>query len=231
MSKISHHTTNDRKQEHGTLGSYVVGFILSLIATLVPYYLVTQEAASKSTLLTMILWFAILQLIIQVVFFLHLGRERKPRWNLFFLVCTVGIILVVVAGSIWIMGHLHYNMMPKDVTNKVAIDEAVHQINGVQTGTCPGNTGTNHKVELKNNTVTPRHVDARLCDTITIMNLDDVTRDIEFGVHDSHKTYAGEHGTDIRPRRNMVITLTELGTHRFHDHNQDEVSGDFTVRP
>jgi len=232
MSTTPHHTETKSKQgHHGTMTSYVAGFILSLLFTLIPYYLVVKKPTDKHTILATIIAFAVLQLVVQVVFFLHLGREKKPRWNLFFLTSTIGIILVVVLGSIWIMNHLHYNMMPMDVTDKVANDEMVHQINGKQTGTCPGGTGVNYKIELKNNMASPSHVDAHLCDTLTIMNMDDTERMIMFGVYGKNEMYAGEMGKTLRSGRNMVVTLTELGTHQFHDHMQQAVSGDFTVMP
>jgi cytochrome o ubiquinol oxidase operon protein cyoD len=199
------------------------------VFTLIPYYLVTQHALAGNVLLAVILGFAVFQLVIQVVFFLHLGREPKPSYNLIFFMNTIGIILVVVVGSVWIMNHLHANMMPANVTDKISTDEAVHQLHGAQTGTCPGGNGVVHMIELKNNAASPRHTEAKLCDTIIITNADNVARDIEFGVHEKHETYAGQMGQNLRPGRNMVLTLTELGTHKFHDHILDEISGDFTV--
>jgi len=231
MNKTSHPTKTNPKPTHGTLTSYITGFVLSLVFTLIPYYLVVNKSFKGNALLATIIGFAGVQLVIQVVFFLHLGREKKPRWNLLFLISTVGLIILVVGASIWIMHHLHYNMMPEDVTNKVANDEAVHQLNGLQAGTCPGGTGAIYKIELKNDIASPRHIDAHLCDTLIIMNLDDTTRDIEFGVHEKHETYAGEYGGDLRPHYNRVITLTELGAHKFHDHLEDKITGDFTVAP
>lgn len=231
MNKISSTTKTDHKPRHGTLASYITGFVLSLIFTLIPYYLVVNKSLHGDTLLATIIGFAVLQLVIQVVFFLHLGREKKPRWNLLFLISTIGLILVVVVASIWIMHHLHYNMMPEDVTNKIANDEGVHQLNGLQAGTCPGGSGTVHTIELKNDTASPSHINAHLCDTLIIVNKDNVTRDIEYGAHEMHETYAGEFGGDIRPQRSSVIILTELGTHKFHDHIEDKITGDFTVTP
>lgn len=224
-------TEKPTKPKHATATSYVIGFVLSLVFTLIPYYLVVQKSFSANALVATIIGFAVLQLVIQVVFFLHLGREKKPHWNLLFLISTIGIILVVVGGSLWIMNHLHYNMSAVDVTNKVANDEAVHQIAGEQTGTCPGGTGTNHKIMLMDNVASPSHIDARLCDTLTIVNHDDAARQINFGIHYQHQTYAGQSGKTIRPGRNMVIRLTQLGTYKFHDHLLDEISGDFTVAP
>lgn len=218
-------------KEHGTTRSYIVGFALSLVFTFIPYYLVVGQGVTGAVLLVTILGFAVLQMIIQVVFFLHLGREGKPHWQLGFLVSTVGMIVVVVGASLWIMHHLHANMSAINVTDKVSEDEAVHQIHGAQTGTCPGGTGANHEIVLKSGAASPRHVDAKLCDTITIVNEDGAMREIAFGSHARMETYAGETGKDVRPGRSMVLTLTELGTHQFHDHLGDEVSGDFTVTP
>jgi hypothetical protein len=117
------------------------------------------------------------------------------------------------------------------VKNKVSEGEAVHQIGGVQTGTCPGGVGATHKIVLKNNAAHPRAIEAQRCDTLMIVNEDDVEREIEFGVHEQHEMYAGESGKVIRPGRNMTFRLTELGTYHFHDHILDEISGDFMVKP
>lgn len=231
MSKILRGTETEPESKHGTITSYVIGFVLSLVFTLIPYYLVVNKSLRGNSLLATIIGFAVAQLVIQVVFFLHLGRERKPRFNLFFLVATIGIILLVVVGSIWIMNHLHYNMSAKNITDKVVADEAVHQVDGQQVGTCPGKAGTNHMVELKNNAANPRHVNAKLCDTLTIVNLDSVTRELNFGEYEKPDTYAGETGKALRPRRNMVLTLTEPGTYKFHDHLPGGASGEFTVTP
>ena len=106
--------------EQGSLmKAYVVGFVLSLILTFAAYYLVTLQLLSGNTLLVSILVLAFVQLFVQLWFFLHLGREQKPRWNLIFFLSTAGIIFIVVAGSIWIMSHLNYNMMPHEVEEYV----------------------------------------------------------------------------------------------------------------
>lgn len=230
MSEQEPITKPEREPHHATMTPYVVGFVLSLVFTLIPYYLIVQKTFSARMLLIWIVGFAFLQMAVQLIFFLHLGREKKPHFNLFFLISTGGIILMVVVGSIWIMSHLMHGMSAMDVTNKVAISEAVHQVGGTQTGTCPGGTGTNHSIMLMDNKATPSHVDAKLCDTLTFMNHDTTTRDIMFGadpVH--HSTYAGDTGESVRPGRSEVITLTELGTHQFHDRMLNTLSGDFSV--
>jgi hypothetical protein len=134
-------------------------------------------------------------------------------------------------GSVWIMHHLHYNMTPKNITDKISEGEAVYEISGEQTGTCSGENYTAHKVELKDNKLSIPHVDARLCDTLTIINRDDVEHAMYFGTLNEHATYAGELGMVIRAGRNKQIKLTELGTHRYHDHEKTELVGTFTVAP
>jgi cytochrome o ubiquinol oxidase operon protein cyoD len=230
MSK-THDTPTEPKPTDRRLKYYVQGFVLSLVFTLIPYYLVVNKTITGNVLLATIIGFAVLQLVVQLVFFLHLGREPKQLYNVVFLFNTLGIILVVVGASIWIMSHLTHNLSGTDVTNQISADEAVYNVMGVQTGTCPGGTGTNHKVILKNNTATPSHTDAKLCDTLTIVNEDHAVREIAFGEHEHHGEYAGQGDDVIGPGRNMFITLTESGTYKFHDHLQDKITGDFTVTP
>src|SRR5438045_4058541 len=110
MSEQEPTTKPERTPHHVTMTPYVVGFVLSLVFTLIPYYMIVHKSFSARMLLIWIISFAFLQMAIQLIFFLHLGREKKPHFNLFFLVSTGGIILVVVVGSIWIMNHLMHGM-------------------------------------------------------------------------------------------------------------------------
>ena len=100
-----------------TLRSYIIGFVLSLVLTLTAAGLVWVHISSGHTVLShaflypALLALAIIQLFVQLIFFMHLAGESGSRSQLAVLVSTVGIILIIVAGSIWIMGHLNYNMM------------------------------------------------------------------------------------------------------------------------
>ena len=228
---MTHKSTTKLEPHHGTMTSYIAGFILSLVFTLIPYYLVTHQTLQRNELLAIILGFAMLQMIVQLFFFLHLGREKKPHANAQFLVGTVGIIAVVVGGSIWIMNNLHYNMAGMDVMDKVASDEALYEVNGKQTGTCPAGTGTNYNVTLANNVATPSHINATLCDTMTFVNQDGTTYDIDFGTVKEPKLYAGESDMIAYGHHNTPLRLTQLGTHNFHDAKTNIITGSFTVTP
>jgi cytochrome o ubiquinol oxidase operon protein cyoD len=223
-------TAGKQPHEHGTIKSYVIGFILSLVFTIIPYYLVVNKTISGNGLLVAILGFAVIQMIIQITFFLHLGRGPKPKWNLVFFISTVGIVLVVVGGSIVIINNLHYNMQPSDQTKKLINDEGIYQLGGELTGACQGQYA-NHKVVILKGQVSPLHTYAHKCDTLTFINKDSQNREIGFGEHENHIAYAGQ--TEIRLRKgiNETITLSETGSLPFHDHLDEIAAGQLTVTP
>lgn len=97
-----------------TLTSYIIGFALSVVLTLTAFFLVMYPAAfhiGVGVLIPAIIILAIFQLLVQLIFFMHLVTETGPRWKLAVFISTFGIIMIVVIGSIWIMAHLNYNMM------------------------------------------------------------------------------------------------------------------------
>jgi cytochrome o ubiquinol oxidase subunit IV len=100
---------NQPVDNHHNRTIYIVGFGLSLILTLTAYTLVVQELLSRRVLLISITILAITQLIVQLVCFLHLGNESKPRWNLMTFLFMLLVLFIVVFGSLWIMTHLDYH--------------------------------------------------------------------------------------------------------------------------
>jgi cytochrome o ubiquinol oxidase subunit IV len=95
-----------------TLKSYLIGFVLSILLTLAAYLIVMEHLATGQLLITAVVALGFFQGWVQLVLFLHLGKESHPRRNLmtFLFMLLVGVILV--AGSIWIMAYLDYNHMP-----------------------------------------------------------------------------------------------------------------------
>lgn len=92
-----------------TVSKYVTGFILSLLLTLAAYALVVG-GSTHPWLLLILGVLAILQMIVQLVFFLHLGDEARPRQKLWSFIFMVIVLLILVVGSIWIMYNMNYNM-------------------------------------------------------------------------------------------------------------------------
>jgi cytochrome o ubiquinol oxidase operon protein cyoD len=112
-------------QSHITLKSYVIGFILSIVFTMSAYFVATSPTLTSKFVLTFIIILAFLQFITQLIFFLHLGTETKPRWNQFIFFTTIIGIGILVGGSIWIMNHLNYNMTPQDMSSYLLKDEGI----------------------------------------------------------------------------------------------------------
>ncbi len=106
------HTVNEHGASHGSLKSYITGFILSIILTGIPFWMVMEGSAEKSTTLLVVVICAVVQVIVHLVYFLHLDRKSEGGWNLVAIVFSAIIILIVVVGSLWIMWNLNYNMMP-----------------------------------------------------------------------------------------------------------------------
>jgi cytochrome o ubiquinol oxidase operon protein cyoD len=105
---ISQHDTPEL-----SLAKYIVGFVGSVIITLAAYLFVTHHTYSKDVIVGIIAGLALVQFLVQMVFFLHLGSERKPRWKLAVMVFMVGVVFIIVFGSIWIMNNLNYRMTPQ----------------------------------------------------------------------------------------------------------------------
>lgn len=99
------------QQQRKALASYISGFVLSLLLTGVAYNLATHSGLRGWGLGYAVLALAAVQLIVQLVCFLHLGQEREPRWKLLVFDFTLIILVIVIIGTLWIMQHLNYHMM------------------------------------------------------------------------------------------------------------------------
>jgi len=118
---------SQHEQGQGSVRSYSIGFGLSIALTLAAYGLVVQHAAHGWALVFVLAGLAIIQLMVQLVFFLHLGRESKPRWNLSVLFFAVMVVCIVVFGSLWIMKNLAYNHAPQPSSSDIIKDEGYRQ--------------------------------------------------------------------------------------------------------
>ena len=100
-------------ESHGSVLSYLVGFVLSILLTLAAYMSVVNKLFVGRTLIVFVVSLAVVQLLVQLLFFLHLGRETKPRWNLVIFLFMLLVVGIIAGGSLWIMHNLDYNMMPE----------------------------------------------------------------------------------------------------------------------
>lgn len=107
-----HHTGHEAGHSHGTRRGYLIGFILSVILTAVPFWLVMTGVMAVQTTAAIVVTLAVIQIVVHTIFFLHVNTKAEGGWTLVTLVFTAIIVLIVIFGSLWIMYHLHGNMMP-----------------------------------------------------------------------------------------------------------------------
>jgi cytochrome o ubiquinol oxidase operon protein cyoD len=98
---------------HGTLRDYLVGFGLSIILTAIPFWLVMSGIIeSKAATGFIIMAFAVVQIVVHMVYFLHMNTKSDEGWTMMALVFTLILVVITLAGSLWVMHHLNVNMMP-----------------------------------------------------------------------------------------------------------------------
>ena len=98
---------------HISLKGYMTGFVLSVILTAIPFWLVMGNVFDKpGTTAIVILAFAAVQIVVHMVYFLHLNAQSQGGWNMLALIFTVVLVVITLSGSLWVMFHLNHNMMP-----------------------------------------------------------------------------------------------------------------------
>ncbi|VFP83309.1 cytochrome o ubiquinol oxidase subunit IV [Candidatus Erwinia haradaeae] len=104
------HPVNKHDSIPRNIQPYLIGFIFSIILTVIPFWMVMHALGSKAALLSLVLICAIIQIIIHLVYFLHLDRKSEGGWNLIAILFATLIILIIIIGSLWIMWNLNSNM-------------------------------------------------------------------------------------------------------------------------
>ena len=101
------------QQGHGSKQSYLVGFGLSAVLTAIPFWLVmTNALGNPSATAAVVVLFAVLQILVHTICFLHVNTQAESGWTLIAYLFTGVILLITISGSLWIMYHLSSNMMP-----------------------------------------------------------------------------------------------------------------------
>jgi cytochrome o ubiquinol oxidase operon protein cyoD len=128
---------------HGTVKSYATGFILSVILTAIPFWLVMGKVFEKSsTTAFVVLAFAAVQIVVHIIYFLHMNSKAEGGWSMLAMIFTVVIVGITLSGSIWVMFHLNNNMMP-------AMTDPSHQMESHDLGsTGPGAINKMHHMNM-----------------------------------------------------------------------------------
>jgi len=105
----AHPAPVDRSEEGQDFASYLWGFVLALTLTLAVFALVHWHATARVALLITLGLLGLLQVIVHFHFFLHIGFRHK-REDLQLLLFSGLLLLIMVAGTVWIMASLGRRM-------------------------------------------------------------------------------------------------------------------------
>ncbi|MGD9965943.1 MAG: cytochrome o ubiquinol oxidase subunit IV [Hyphomonadaceae bacterium] len=101
---------------HGSRRGYLTGFALSVVLTAIPFWLAMTGVLDNEVTAILVTLLAFVQIVVHTIFFLHVNTKAEGGWILMALVFTAVMIFIVISGSLWIMYHLHGNMMPPPVS-------------------------------------------------------------------------------------------------------------------
>ena len=94
-------------EAHGSLKGYVTGFVLSVVLTAIPFWLVMARVFDRpGATATILLGFAAVQIVVHMVYFLHMNAKSEGGWSLLALIFTTVLVIIALSGSLWVMYHL-----------------------------------------------------------------------------------------------------------------------------
>ena len=98
---------------HSTFSGYMLGFVLSVVLTAIPFWLVMSGTLpSKQITALVIMAFAVVQIVVHMIYFLHMSPKSENGWSMMALIFTIVMVVIALSGSLWVMNHLNSNMMP-----------------------------------------------------------------------------------------------------------------------
>lgn len=106
---MSNHSSE--ANSHGSVGSYITGFVLSVILTAIPFWMVMTHAFDNETTYISIVALAIVQIFVHLKYFLHLNFSEEGKLDTYSFLFALMIIVMVVALSVWIIYASNAMMM------------------------------------------------------------------------------------------------------------------------
>ncbi|KQM84809.1 hypothetical protein ASE70_04450 [Sphingomonas sp. Leaf22] len=116
MAGHAHHDAHGHGHApaHGSRREYVIGFLLSVVLTAIPFALVMTNAFADTRITAAIVMIcAIVQIVVHMIYFLHMNTKSENGWTLMALIFTAILVVIVLSGSLWVMYHMNLNMMPQ----------------------------------------------------------------------------------------------------------------------
>ena len=98
---------------HGSFRGYLTGFLLSVVLTAVPFWLVMGHVIADSRVAALaVMAIGVVQIFVHMVYFLHMNSRSEGGWTMLAMIFTVVLVVITLSGTIWVMYHMNSNMMP-----------------------------------------------------------------------------------------------------------------------
>ncbi|MBB4513145.1 MULTISPECIES: cytochrome o ubiquinol oxidase subunit IV [Paraburkholderia] len=108
------HTRSLHEEEgHGSLSGYIVGFVLAVVLTAASFGLVMNGMLEARSAMVVLAVLALVQIVVHLVFFLHLNTSSGQRWNVMALCYTAVAAIILIGGTVWVMHNVSMNMMSR----------------------------------------------------------------------------------------------------------------------
>jgi cytochrome o ubiquinol oxidase subunit IV len=108
-----HDAHDEASSRHGSFKDYLIGFALAAVLTAIPFWIVMYDVFRNPRVgAVVILIFAFVQIVVHMVYFLHMNTKSEGGWTVLALIFTAVLVVITLSGSLWVMEHLDYNMMP-----------------------------------------------------------------------------------------------------------------------
>jgi cytochrome o ubiquinol oxidase subunit IV len=92
--------------------SYTVGLVLAVLLTIASFAVAQTNLLWAPGIAVGLVVLAFAQIVVHLVFFLHIGTGPEHTNNIVALAFGVLIAFLVIGGSCWIIANLNANMMP-----------------------------------------------------------------------------------------------------------------------
>jgi cytochrome o ubiquinol oxidase operon protein cyoD len=110
------HGHDHHEASHGSFKSYMTGFVLAVILTVIPFWLVMGDVfANKTVTVLLVMGLGAVQIFVHMIYFLHMNTKSEGGWTFMALLFTVVIVMITMVGSLWVMYNLNVNMMPMSI--------------------------------------------------------------------------------------------------------------------
>lgn len=107
------HGHDHHHENHGSMRDYTIGFVLSVILTVIPFYVVmVPTPLSINQVVAIVMGLGTIQVFVHMIYFLHMNRKSEQGWTFMALLFTIIIVVIAIAGSLWVMYQMNEHMMP-----------------------------------------------------------------------------------------------------------------------